>query len=149
MNMVNETKALVDYQKKEDTPEALASIPLLSLSDISKDIEWFDVDQKQVADVPVLHHDAFTNNILYSNLYFDIRALPKELIPYSELLSSVLGKLNTENYTYGELDNALNINTGGFNTYTTSYLENDSDDHLLPKFVVTAKATTDKTDKLV
>ena len=147
-NLVTETKALVDYQKKEDTPEALASIPLLSLSDISKDIEWFDVDQKQVADVPVLHHDAFTNNILYSNLYFDIRALPEELIPYSELLSSVLGKLNTENYTYGDLDNALNINTGGFNTYTTSYLENDSDDHLLPKFVVTAKATTDKTDKL-
>ena len=147
-NLVSETKALVDYQKKEDTPEALASIPLLSLSDISKDIEWFNVDQKQVADVPVLHHDAFTNNILYSSLYFDIRALPKELIPYSKLLSSLLGKLNTENYSFGELDNALNINTGGFNTYTTYFLENDADDQLLPKFVVTTKATTDRADKL-
>lgn len=146
--LVVDTKDLVAYQKREDTPEALATIPLLKLADISDKIEWFGIDEKSVADVPVLQHNAFTNKILYTKLYFDIRALPQELIPYSKLLSSLLGKLNTENYTYGELDNALNINTGGFNTYTTSFLEEHSDDKLLPKFVVSAKATTEKADKL-
>ncbi|MRT94839.1 insulinase family protein [Ancylomarina sp. 16SWW S1-10-2] len=142
--LVASTKDLIAYQKREDTPEAIATIPMLGLADISKDIEWFGVDKKDISGLEVLHHNAFTNSILYSNLYFDIRVLPKDLIPYAELLSSLLGKLNTENYTYGELDNALNIQIGGFNTYTTSFLEDHSDDKMIPKFAVYTKATTDK-----
>lgn len=146
--LITKTKELVEHQKREDTPEALATIPMLELADISKDIEWFGIDEKSVTDVPVLHHNAFTNNILYTTLYFDLKVLPTELIPYAKLLSNLVGKLNTENYTYGELDNALNIHTGGFSTYLTTFLEEYSDNNVLPKFVVSAKATTEKSDKL-
>nr|WP_321410437.1 insulinase family protein [uncultured Carboxylicivirga sp.] len=146
--LVAETKELIEYQKREDTPEALATIPMLELTDISPEIQWFGVDEKQVSDVNVIHHNTFTNNILYSYLYFDLRTLPQELIPYSELLTNLLGKLNTENYTYGELDNALNIHTGGFNTYTTAYLEEHSDDKMIPKYTVYGKSTAEKADKL-
>jgi Zn-dependent M16 (insulinase) family peptidase len=142
--LIASTKELISYQKREDTPEAMASVPMLELADINSDIEWFAIDKKSISDVDVLHHNTFTNNILYSNLYFDIRTLPKDLIPYAELLSSFLGKLNTENYSYGELDNALNIQTGGFNTYTTTFLEKHSDDKLIPKFAIYTKATADK-----
>jgi len=146
--LIADTQALVDYQKQEDSPEALATIPMLELKDISRDINWFGVDEKELNGVKVLHHNTFTNNILYSNLYFDMRTLPEELIPYAELLTNLLGKLSTENYTYGELDNALNIYTGGFNTDQTSFLENHDDNKLLPKFAVSGKSTTDKADKL-
>jgi len=146
--LVQQTQELIEHQKREDTPEALATIPMLELSDISTDIEWFGIEEKSVSDVDVLHYNEFTNNILYSNLYFDIRALPKELVPYAELLTSLLGKLNTENYTFGELDNQLNIHTGGFNTYTTTFLEDYSDDNLIPKLVVSAKASNEKAGKL-
>ncbi|MCY1721464.1 insulinase family protein [Prolixibacteraceae bacterium Z1-6] len=146
--LIVETEALIEHQKREDTPEALATIPMLELADISSDIEWFEVNKKTVSDVSVLHHDAFTNGILYSNLYFDMRTLPVELIPYARLLSSVLGKLNTENYSFGELDNELNIHTGGFNTYTTTYLEGHSDENLIPKYVVYGKSTTAKAGKM-
>uniref|UniRef100_UPI0032164B1B insulinase family protein n=1 Tax=uncultured Draconibacterium sp. TaxID=1573823 RepID=UPI0032164B1B len=146
--LIAETNALIEHQKREDTPEALATIPMLELADISSDIEWFGINEKSVSDVPVLHHDAFTNGILYSNLYFDLRTLSKELIPYARLLTSVLGKLNTENYSYGELDNELNIHTGGFSTYTTTYLENQSDENLIPKYAVYGKATTAKASQL-
>ena len=146
--LVEQTKELIEYQKKEDTPEALATIPMLERTDISPEIEWYDVDEKDVADVKVLQHNAFTNGILYSNLYFDTRVLPQELIPYAKLLSAVLGKLNTENFTYGEADNELNIHTGGFSTYLTEYMANHSDDEMLPKFVVYTKATTEKAGKM-
>lgn len=146
--LVAQTDELLEHQKREDTPEALAAIPMLELADIGKEIEWYAVAEKTVADVPVLHFDEFTNDIIYSNLYFDVRVLPQELIPYASLLSAVLGKLSTENYLYGELDNALNINTGGFNASTTSFLENKTDDNLRPKFVVSSKATIDKAGKL-
>jgi Zn-dependent M16 (insulinase) family peptidase len=138
----------LEYQQSEDTPEALAAIPMLGLADIGKEIEWYAVTEKTVANVPVLHFDEFTNDIIYSNLYFDVRVLPQELIPYASLLSSVLGKLSTENYSYGELDNALNINTGGFYASTTSFLENKTDEKLLPKLMISSKATIDKAGKL-
>jgi Zn-dependent M16 (insulinase) family peptidase len=146
--LIEDTKALVDYQKREDSPEALATIPMLELKDISPDIEWFGIDEKTVDSVKVLHHNTFTNNILYSNLYFNMYSLPKELIPYASLLSELLGKLNTENYSFGDLDNALNIHTGGFNSYQTYFFENHDDNKLIPKFVVYGKATTEKADKL-
>lgn len=146
--LIKQTNALIEHQKREDTPEAVATIPMLERSDISSDIDWYDVEEKDVAGVNVLQHNAFTNDILYSNLYFDVRVLPQELIPYAKLLSAVLGKLNTENYSYGELDNALNINTGGFSVYLTEYLEGHSDDQMLPKFVVYSKATTEKAGKM-
>ena len=146
--LVASTKELIAYQKREDTPEAMASVPMLELADINSDIEWFGIDKKNISDIDVLHHNTFTNNILYSNLFFDIRALPQDLIPYAELLSSFLGKLNTENYTYGELDNALNIQTGGFGTYTKTFLEEHSDDKMIPKFAIYTKATTDKASNM-
>lgn len=146
--LVKETRELKEYQKKEDSPEALATIPMLSLSDISREVQWYEASEKSINDIPVLHYEDFTNNIVYTSLFFDARALPKELIPYGNLLAEVLGKMNTENYSYGELNNALNIHTGGFYTYVTTYLEDHSDQKLIPKFRITAKATLDKTKKL-
>ena len=146
--LIEDTKTLKESQKEEDTPEALATIPLLSLSDISPEVEWYDIEERKVSEVPVLFHNDFTSNILYTNLYFDMRALPQELIPYGNLLCEIIGLLNTENYTYGELDNELNIHTGGFYSGLYSYLEDNSDDKLLPYFVVTSKAFTEKGNKL-
>ncbi|RIJ49074.1 peptidase [Maribellus luteus] len=146
--LIGDTQALIEYQKKEDTPEALASIPMLERSDISSEVEWFDVKKQEVAGIDVVQYDEFTNDILYSNLYFDVRVLPAELISYAKLLSSVMGKLNTENYSFGDLDNALNINTGGFSTYLTTYLEDQSNENILPKFAVYSKATSEKAGKM-
>lgn len=146
--LVQETKELKEYQQREDSPEALATIPMLSLSDINPEVEWHSLEEKKAGNIPVLYYEDFTSNIIYTNLFFDLRALPKELIPYGNLLSEVLGLLNTENYTFGELDNELNIHTGGFYTYLNTYLEDESDDKLKPYLVVRSKAFTEKGAKM-
>jgi hypothetical protein len=148
LKLVEETKELKEHQKREDTPEALATVPMLSLADISPEVEWYELKEKNEGDIKVLHYPDFTNNILYSNLYFDLRTVPQELIPYTKLLCKIIGLMNTENYTFGELDNALNIHTGGFYTKISTYLEEDSDEKLLPYFVITTKAFTEKGNKL-
>ncbi|MCK5520980.1 MAG: peptidase, partial [Candidatus Marinimicrobia bacterium] len=146
--LLRETKELVEYQKREDTPEALATIPMLKLEDINPKAEWYPVSEEIVADVPELYYDAFTNHIVYTRMFFDVQVLPIEMIPYASLLTIFLGNLNTDNYSYGDLDNALNIHTGGFNTYLTSYLEDESDEKMLAKFAVFSKVTNTKTGKL-
>jgi len=146
--LVVKTEELLAYQKAEDTPEALATIPLLELSDINPDVEWFQVEQKKAETTPVLYFNDFTSGVVYVNLYFDLRTLPEELIPYASLLSNFLGILNTENYSYGDLTKALNMHTGGFYTALSTYLEDNDDSKLIPKFRVTTKAMNDKVDKL-
>ncbi|MGD9489727.1 MAG: insulinase family protein [Calditrichaceae bacterium] len=147
-SLVKETSALVAYQKQEDTPEALATIPMLELKDINPEAEWYTVTDSRIADVSVLHHESFTNDVVYTSLYFDARVLPAELIPYAALLSEIMGSMNTENYTYGELDKALNLHTGGFSTALATYLEYEDDNNLMPKFVVSSKSMNSKVDKM-
>lgn len=146
--LVNDTKALIDYQKMEDTPAAIATIPMLALSDINPKSTWYPVTPTTLAGVPALHHEEFTNNVVYVTLFFDMRVLPQELIPYASLLSNLYGTLNTQNYTYGDLNKELNIHTGGFYTSVKSYTEGMEDGNLIPKFTVTSKSMNNKLDKL-
>ncbi len=146
--VVQNTKDLKAYQKKEDSPEALAKIPLLSLKDINPEAQWYSLDKQTVDNIPVLAHNEFTNGVVYAKLNFDMRVLPENLIPYAALLSEVMGSMNTENYSYSDLEKQLNINTGGFNTYLNCYAKNMSDSSLIPKFVVSSKAMNDKIGKM-
>jgi len=146
--LVKETTELVDYQKREDTPQALATIPKLDLKDINPAATWYGIDEEKIVGVPVLYYETFTNHVVYLNLYYDVRVLPAELIPYAALLAEVLGSLNTTNYTFGELDKALNLHTGGFNTFLSTYLEDKDDQRLEPKFVISSKAMNNKIDKM-
>ena len=146
--LVQETTELVEYQEREDSDEAVATIPMLELKDITPESEWYEVKTSEVEGIPVLHHETFTNNVVYSRLYYDVRVLPAELVPYAALLAEVLGSLNTQNYNYGDLDKALNLHTGGFSTFLNTYLENRSDENLIPKFIVNSKSTNDKVDKM-
>ncbi len=146
--IVENTNELKAYQKEEDSPETLAKIPLLSLKDINPEAQWYSLDKQTVDNIPVLAHNEFTNGVVYVKLNFDMRILPENLIPYAALLSEVMGSMNTENYSYSDLEKQLNINTGGFNAYLNSYVKDLNDASLIPKFVVSSKAMKDKTGKM-
>ena len=146
--LVRDTRELVAYQKREDSPRALASIPMLNLKDINPKADWFVAGETRMSDMPVLHYDAFTNGVTYVRLSFDARVLPAELIPYSALLAEVLGSLNTRDYAFGALDKALNIHTGGFSTFLDTYLERQEDANLRPVFGIASKAVKNKVGKL-
>lgn len=146
--LVNETEELIAYQQREDTPEALATIPHLEIKDITPKAQWYTAEKKRLKNFDVLHYNTFSNGVVYVNFHFDVRTLPQELVPYAALLAEALGSLSTDKYEYGELDNLLNIHTGGFSVAFNTYLENRSDDKLLPKFTVSTKAMAGKTDKL-
>lgn len=69
----------------------------------------------------ILHHDVFSNGIAYLDLLFDIGRVAREDIPYLGVLKAVLGMVNTEHYTYQELNNEINGNTGGISAGLSMY----------------------------
>ena len=145
-SLVATTSKLVAYQQKEDSPEALASIPLLKLSDISREAFWYEASKSDIAGIPHLFHDEFTNDIVYMNYWYDLNVLSEDKIPYAALLTRLLGKMDAGNYDYEELDKSLNINTGGFGSGLSLYVANYDDNKLLPRFSINVKTTVEKLD---
>lgn len=111
--MADNTKALLLYQAEPSTEEELKKIPLLKIEDIKTEPEPFYNQEKEINGVRILHHEISSNGIAYFNLTFQADALPLELVPYIGLLKYVLGYMDTQNYTYGELANEINLKSGG------------------------------------
>lgn len=120
-NVVARTKALKDYQEAPELQEALDCIPLLALEDMKQTPEPFHLTEKVIAGTRVLHHNYFTNNIGYLKLAFVVKDMPTELFPYLGLYTGLFGMLDTEQYSYQELDNEINIHTGGMSSVNSVY----------------------------
>jgi Zn-dependent M16 (insulinase) family peptidase len=142
--LVKNTKALKEYQNRPDTKEALDTIPLLKLEDIEKRADYFEITEKKIKDVKYLTYPTFSKDIVYNDLLFDMSVVPQDLLPYASLLSNVLKKLNTKNYTYGDLDTEVNLHTGGINFYVTTYYQDLDLEKPLNKFVLGGKTMNHK-----
>ncbi|MCM1252375.1 MAG: insulinase family protein [Clostridium sp.] len=120
--IVAQTKELKRYQEEPDKKEDLEKIPLLTRADMKKEAPKYVNEEKKVGDTVLLYHNLSTNGIGYLRFMFDLRNVPERLFPYVGLLKSILGLIGTKHYTYGELFNEINIQTGGIsptaNTYT-------------------------------
>ncbi|MBN2480279.1 MAG: insulinase family protein [Bacteroidales bacterium] len=146
-SIVTTTRELIAYQQQEDSPEALASVPLLTLSDIDEKAPWYEAKSFEISGIPQLAYHEFTNDIVYVNLWFDLRVLSQDMLQYAALLAELLGKLDTEKYTYGQLEKLLNTNTGGFNSSLNVFFPGYDDNNMIPKFQVAMKTTGEKLNK--
>ena len=140
-------KQLVERQAAPDNPEDVAKIPVLERKDIDPKAEQFPLKEFDVAEVKMLNHDVETNGIVYLNVLFDADSVPVELIPYASLLADVIGKVDTENYEYGDLNSEIDINTGGIGTGFSPMSGKDSTDIFYPKFSFGTKTMIPKLDK--
>ncbi|MCM8709462.1 insulinase family protein [Clostridium sp. SYSU_GA19001] len=147
--IIENTKKLKERQETPDSPEALEKIPLLSLSDIEVKAEKLPLEEKTLLGLKVLAHPIFTSGIGYVSLYFNSRTVSQDKLPYINLLSAVLGKIGTEKYSYEELSNEININTGGIRFSGDAFAECGSNEVYYPKFVIRSKALITKLPKLM
>lgn len=147
--IVKETSYLKEFQETPDTAENLETIPLLEISDIDKKTEILPLEMRDNGSLRILFSELNTNSILYSGFYFDCAKLPPDLVPYAGILSRLLGKLDTVNYTYQELDQQIDIHTGGVNASVQVYGYREETEVCVPKMEIKAKALYAKTDKMV
>ena len=122
--IVADTKALREYQESEDSPEALATIPVLTREDLTKKCVPYVNELRSCKGTDLLFHDIDTRGIGYIRLIFKLDDIEEELFPYVGILKALLGMVNTKSYSYGELNHEINIQTGGIsvvlNTYTNA-----------------------------
>ena len=106
-------ESLKRYQDTPDSPEALATIPSLQLSDIDKLVKTIPLAVHKDGDTTVLAHDLFTNGIVYLDLGFDLHGVSQELLPFIGLYGRVLLQMGTETQDYVKLTQRIGRSTGG------------------------------------
>lgn len=144
--IIEETKALKQYQEEESRAEDLEKIPMLKRSDMKKEAEPIVNELREVNGNKVLHHNIFTNGINYIRLVFDITDVPEELLQYVGLLRLFLGNVNTKNYSYKDLNNEINIQSGGIAPTISVYSDAKERDKYSITFDMKAKALYQKTE---
>lgn len=123
--LIERTKAINRWQLAEDTPEAKATMPKLSLDDLDTKLPDPPCRAEQQGPDTLLRHPIFTTGICYGRISFPLLHLEPEEYFYAAILALLLGSVDTAKRDYKALDTALYLETGGvhFNTELTRSAE--------------------------
>ena len=104
------------FQKTADTPEQLATLPVLPLSDISETVPPSGLVEEKVNGVTVLRHTHDSNGIVYGALYFDLSDIGGDDLHFLSFLCRVFGDTDTELHSALEISDILSRDLGRFNS---------------------------------
>jgi Zn-dependent M16 (insulinase) family peptidase len=147
--VIDNTKALKVKQETPDSPEKLRCMPALSLSDIPKQAQTTPSAVETTADdATILRHDLFTNDVLYVEALFDMRAVSPTQLPLVPLFCRCLTNMGTQQLDFVELTQKIGRKTGGISVYP-SINNVRGEDEALAHIIVKGKTTRDKADDMM
>ncbi|MBW1850304.1 MAG: insulinase family protein [Deltaproteobacteria bacterium] len=123
--VIEKARELKRLQETPDSPDSLASIPVLRLSDLDKKNKTIPLSHFDRQETPVLFHDLFTNGIVYFDLGFNLHTLPDKYLPYVPLFGRALLEMGTEKEDFVSLLQRISRKTGGISPQSlTSTIKN-------------------------
>jgi Zn-dependent M16 (insulinase) family peptidase len=114
--LVKTTQMLQERQMKPDPPEALATLPRLTLEDVGKKAPRYPCEIKKDHSPKTLFHDLFTNKIAYTQICFTMEKVPQDQIQYLPLLGRLMLGMGTNKRDYVEMGQQIGIRTGGISS---------------------------------
>ena len=112
-SVIETTEQLRIMQETPNSPEELATIPMLKLEDLEKTSQTIPLEISELHHSQLLYHDLFTNGIAYLDLGMNLKALPQEYLPYLSLFSTALLEMGTQTEDYVKLSQRIGRKTGG------------------------------------
>lgn len=147
--VIDETIALHHLQEEPDTPEGIATLPSLQLSDIAPATPEETCTFTADTPLPCLHHDIPTKRIDYTYHYFTLDGLAFEELPYATILARLLGKLDTTAHTAAQLDNLIQARLGTLRFFTEIHESEFEQNAFSLTFVVGASSLSENILDLV
>ncbi|MBQ6541409.1 MAG: insulinase family protein [Lachnospiraceae bacterium] len=136
--IVRETAELRAYQETPSTPEELESVPLLDLSEIDPEPRAVHNEEREIAGVRTIYHEAVTSGIGYLDAFFSLEGLRGEDLVVAGLLKNLYTQMSTEHFNYNDLTNEIGLFTGGIGASTNLLTKLDSEE-ILEHFVLSAR----------
>ncbi|KAD6795283.1 hypothetical protein E3N88_06179 [Mikania micrantha] len=134
-------------QETPDPPEALKTVPSLCLQDIPKKPTQIPIEIGNINGVKVLQHDLFTNDVLYTEIAFDMSSLKQELLPLVPLFCQSLLEMGTKDLDFVQLNQLIGRKTGGISVFPFTSSKRGSDAPI-SHIIVRGKAMSSRTEDL-
>ncbi len=112
-SVIENGKSLERIQSAPDSPEALATIPGLKVSDLDRQNRPIPTEPWPLDGVRGFYHDLFTSGITYLDVGFDLRVLPGEYLSYAPIFGRLLLEMGTELRDFASLSQKISRKTGG------------------------------------
>ena len=145
---IETTKKLKALQNAPDAPENLAKIPTITVADLPREGISIPTEESSVDGVRTLVHDLATNGIVYFDIGFDLKSLPRDLLPYLPLFSRALKQTGTSTEDFVALTQRIGRSTGGIAVSRLVSPVLDSDE-AAAWFLMRGKATADKSGEML
>ena len=148
-NLIKENLHLEQYQSEPSTKEELETIPMLTREDIGMQVRPIVNEKDSFGDIPVVFHDVETNNIVYLKLFFDLGGVPEDKLCLMPLLTKCIGSMDTKKRSYFDLDNEINVHTGGVGMDTLTFNRRGGSKYYRPMLFIDVRMMRDETDNVL
>ncbi len=146
-DVMQDVVVLRQMQEAVDTPEQLATLPRLRVSDI-KEAKTDELACMFDAPYVCRHYDLHTRNINYVYYYFGLNHITWQDLPYVGILCSLLGKLATQDHSALELDSWVRSHLGSLNFGAEMYTMEKDPDEVHMNLVVSVSALSEQVEHL-
>ena len=143
--IVTQAKALAKSQEQEENFDLL---PKVALHDVAREGKEFSLIDEKIDEMTLFCHTCFTNEIVYTDLIFDLPYIAEEELPYLRLFSLFLPQVGCGGRDYKAHLDYLLEHTGGVSAFSDLALQAHDPSAMKPHFTIQAKALRRKVDKL-
>ncbi|BCM90284.1 hypothetical protein IAD21_02135 [Abditibacteriota bacterium] len=119
-------QALEEAQSVPNSPEALASLPVLARRDLPNAPLEIPTSVESVAGMTVLKNDVFSNGVAYLHAAVDIRDLPPHLWKFLPRFCDAWKKLGAAGQSWEQIAARRAASTGGISCHPTAVLHAQS-----------------------
>ena len=112
-DIIDFAKHLKEYQSEPNTPEELATLPILTRDDLGREPRPIHYVEHDLGGIRALHHNIETNGIQYLEMLFDATDCDSRETSILAFTTKLLGLIDTREYSYLDFSNEMNLNTGG------------------------------------
>lgn len=139
------TQQLKEYQEEV---EDIQILPTLRLEEIPQAVKDFSLVEERVGDLDTFSHACFTNELLYTDLFFDLPAMDASDLFYVRLFSFLVAELGSGERDYKAQLDYLFQNSGGISCELDLFPSVDSPHRINPALSIRGKALYRQADKL-
>ncbi|MBQ9545277.1 MAG: insulinase family protein, partial [Clostridia bacterium] len=128
--------ALRAFQESADTPEKIATLPVLPISAISRKAPETPQTAEDFGGVKLLNQKITTDGITYVQYYFDLGDLGVEELKEVSFWASLLGQVATQKFDPTELYNEIDAKLGHFDVSFSVISKKNATDDCVPYLAV-------------
>lgn len=147
--IIQRTGELMAMQMQPNSPETLAKLPRLSLTDLEASIHFHESKPTLMSGQEVLVNELATNHISYVDLGFNFSCLPLRFLPYLNLFGTIVTEIGTRKMDYVHFAKEIATYTGGFSHSVSTYSHLTQKDIVKPTFWLHVKCLPEYMERTI